>query len=281
MVASLGKSQESEEGQSLVLIVVFVMIGALIAFAIAARTIQDIRRTGQERVSDQAGTQVETYLDAISSGAELEKLFDENMNFDWTQCSPGSTSEVCLLDSDKLYSMFGELVCDDAEIKLRKDQNSVTTNIHKDDALQVNIDPETGEGSFTISWSGTASHLIIKVYALNPDKSEIYLFENDSSSPSSPVALSNPDSTDPSWGVKSATAEIPYPAGALFARIHAIGGSAEVSVTGIPSQQITAKASCSLSGIYREFVRVIQTNNALPVVFDYALYDRDSAINEF
>lgn len=279
MAPNLGNIHTSEKGQSLILILVVIIIGAVIAFAIIGRTIQDIRRTGQERVSDQAGTQVETYLDGISSSTELNKIIDEDMNFILGQCSEyeGTGSSICVLNNDKLREIFGELVCDQATIKLRKDENAISTNILKDETLQVDLNPEGEAGEFNVTWSGAAHHLVIKVYALRPDSNEIYLYETGSS----PIALRRPDFTIEMWGSGTATATIPYPDNPLFARIHAIGGSADISISGVPNQQITAKASCTISGIYREFVRVIPVYNALPSVFDYVLYDRTSSINVF
>jgi hypothetical protein len=284
MFKSFISAKSSEDGQSLVLILVIIVIGAVIAFSIAARTIQDIRRTGQERVSDQVGTQVETYLDGITSSRELTKIVDEEFNFRTGACS--STEDggnICVLEEGKISEIFGDSLCAESKIKLRKDDDIIGREIPKDGVLQVDID-QSVSGQFNVSWTGSAHHLIIKVYYLDPVNNEILLYERPEA-PVRPLALrAYGYGGSEQWGTRAAESgvnAVDYPANSVFARIRTVGGSAVIYVTDVSAQQLTVKASCTMSGIYREFVRVVPAYNALPAAFDYVLFDRNTAINEF
>ena len=283
MAIRLYEAHASEDGQSLPLILVVVLIGAIIAFSIAARTVQDIRRTARERTSDQAGTQVETYLDGISSTEILSRFIDENFEFT-SECTvfEGVGNEICVLTSAQMAEIFGDLECDEGTLKLRKITGVSSVSVGQDESFQIDLIGLTGPSSFDLSWTG-ANHLLITVYGMDPVNNEIFLYEEDFVSPLAWTSTSAYVEDD-AWGFPTPVDtyhSVPYPANPLFARIHPVGGDAVLNAMGIPDQQVAAKATCNIDNIYREFVRIIPAYESLPAVFDYVLYDRTTQINEF
>ena len=291
------KNLRSEQGQSLVLILLVLMIGAIVAFAIVARTLQDIRRTGQERSSDQAGTQVETYLDAVTADHQWAQFVDDD--FEFTEyCNdredpPGSG--ICELSETDLAFLFGDLVCEEASVKIRKEDTLLGMDIAQDDVLEVNLGNPSTSGSFNIEWIGS-DHLIINVYAEDPSDGSVFLYEdNVNSGTPGPIAFSDSDRVvageADDWGSTvnhrmvdtgdGVPETVYYPANALFARIRPIRGTANVSVTNVPPQEMTVKASCFYNEVYREFIRRVPLFDSVPACFDYVLFDGNSAIDEF
>lgn len=257
------RTNGDDRGQSLVLILLVLIIGAVIAFAIAARTIQDIRRTGLERLSDQAGTQVETMLDVITSPVTWDSLISDG-GFTG-ECQDADS--ICQLSEDYLNSILGGTECDTAEVGIRIDDDLSQYPLNQDDVYELSL-PDSS-GTFGISWTGS-TYLLIKVYAQDGDT---YTTE-------SSIALTH----DGVWGESVADGvswTVAYSENAKFARIKPISGDAEISIVNIPAQEVSVKASCYVGSVYREFIRRVPLHNSVPACFDYVLFDGSSKIEEF
>lgn len=283
-MSSATENMQSERGQSLALILIVLVIGAIVAFAIAARTIQDIRRTSQERISDQAGAQVETYLDAVTSDLQWDQLVGQDGGWLGGGLCDGA-GDICELDSFALQALFGGLVCDEATVKLRQESDIIDLDVPQDDVLEVNLGDPDVAGSFSLEWSGS-DHLLVNVYMRDPNNGEVSLYQN----AGAPIGFTDrgrvEDGVADNWGTLRYTddgtpEQVNYPAHALFARIRPIRGNANITVTNIPPQEMTVKASCFYEGVYREFVRRVPLYDSVPACFDYVLFDGSSMIDEF
>lgn len=277
-------SRKNQEGQSLVLILVVLVVGAIIAFAIAARTIQDIRRTGEERISNQAATQVETILDVTTSEGVWSQIWD-GTNFlinETIDCIGGSLEPNCCLTEDAIDTYLGYEVggeCDGGfNICIRLEDGIVDKYIEKDNVYEINLSQASASGSFSLFWNPdnvASGRLIVKVY--ESDGSGGVVLGNQV------FGLCDPESGCDGWGTPSASAVISYDPGVeLFVRVRAIGSGATIWTSGdIPPQELSILSSCQISGIYREFIRSVPLHSYLPACFDYVLFDGSTMVENF
>ena len=282
------KALSKEKGQSLVLILLILVIGAVVAFAIAARTIQDLRRTGQERLSDQAGSQVETILDVLTSPEQLKELVNlETQEF----LNPGECSspqindagdEICKLDGAALKRLFDEFECDNGEVQIRFEGDIVDKAVNQDEVLEVNLGEPTADGVMNLSWTGysggLAEHIIVKMYGVDASGSGNIVLQKDISK-----SFRSSDAAD-AWGetvIDGASGSVSYDVNSRFARIRVLEGGALITLTGAPPQDLAIKATCYISGVYREFVRKVPLYDSVPACFDYVLFDGSTSIDDF
>ena len=295
-----------EEGQSLVLILIVLVIGAVIAFAIAARTISDLRRVSVERLSAQAGSQVEAMLDLVVSPSVWDEIIDEDGS--WAgKCDPGTYPErikgdnICVFNDRAVRDLMGdkgnadnpdednEVLCDypdgagqgGAEIQIRFPVNVEDYNLKKDKVVEYNLSQDETPGSFKFSWTRTGPktpNLLVKVYSddgsggIELKDDHYYAFKN----------TDNP--AFPSWGVGVTRDEwVTVNTGndAKFVRIRAIGGGASISLKELGIQEGAIRASCYNEGVFLEFVRRVPRFDSVPECFDYVLFDGNTKIDEF
>lgn len=259
---------KTEDGQALVVVLLMLVIAAVVAAAITFRTISDIRRTTEERASSKAAAQVDSFLDIVTDPDVWDRL---EADF----CSSGFPCTLEEADIENLLGGVTDLECDDnsAYIVIRQDLDVDSFRIPKDGVFEVNL-VGSSNTEFNVDWTGGADHLIVKVYA--DDGSQYYAeYAN---------ALAVGGST---WGtIVSGPTAIPYSGDALLARIRAIGGDANLSLTGLDVPQVAAiKASCYVkdaygSQVYREAVRKINIHPSVPACFDYVLFDGDSTVEK-
>ncbi len=266
---------DMQSGQSLVLILLILVIGAVIAFAIAARTVQDIRRVGLERLSSQAGTQVESMLDVVTTRQVWDSIVEDCHFIEdaGALCIDSFRPEtnICVLGESELTDLLGDIECDagGAQVQIRLEDNVEGMELSQDEVYEVSLNEATA-GIFTLSWTGS-DHMLVKVYSQVGGEVEL----------ESAVALVKPGAAE-GWGTSDiGNNPIPYSADARFARIRPINGNAVVTLSDIPPQEYAVKASCYISSVYREFVRRVSCYNSVPACFDYVLYDGTSAVDEF
>jgi hypothetical protein len=271
--------EHSEEGQSLVLILVVLVIGAIVAFAIAARTIQDIRRTGEERISSQAGTLVETALDITTSAEVWADIWDADaLGFKNDVCLDPYADICCIVINGSSSSAVGDYFddlsqdCNEQTVCLRLEDTVVEHYIQKDDVFELNLATAADPGSFTITMNPddtSAARMIVKVYRENEGivtlRDAVAYCEDCSWGSSGPATISyNPDDGD------------------KFVRIRAVGSGMTISTdNGLPPQEVSARVTCTISGIYREFVRAVPLYSYLPACFDYVLFDGSTKVEDF
>ena len=275
-----GKSNR-EEGQSLVLILLVLVIGATVAFAIASRTIQDIRRVGKERQSEIAGDQVISALDSIV-GESLWSQIEESGGFiGICDLSSGNLfehdltgAEICVLDEAALFGLGLDLseCTEGAEVQIRKEDGVVEQPIEKDGVYEVNLSGDV-DGHLSLDFQ-EGDHLLFKFY---------YYDEGTSAWVQDVEQAFNYYYEPSDWGtfVSSTSFDVTYtPHAQQYLRIRAIGARAVISLADIPGQQFTIRGACYVSGTYREFVRILPLNSFVPACFDYALFDGTSEIDE-
>lgn len=279
-----------EEGQSLVLILVVLVIGAVIAFAIAARTISDLRRVTSERTSSQAGSECDAMLDVFTSNVMITKFITEGG--DWAggsgdYCGAGvlqNSGTICVINDQGVRDIMGdssvegdELLCDDAEVQIRKQDDVSGMYVEKDDVVEFNLSDDSSPG-FTVSWDGvdasTYPNLLIKVFRDNAGGVE--LEEYVALRANSDAAYSWGDGVDP-----SADNTVNASADSLFVRIRPIGGPANLTLKEVGKQEVAFKGSCFQDEVQRECIRRVPMDSYVPACFDYVLFDGSTMIDEF
>lgn len=283
-IALTQKKSDHQEGQALVVILLMLVIAAIIAAAIAYRTIQDVRRTGEERQSSKALTQSESFIDVVTSESQWDLIFDGG-GFDADGlCGVGGGYDpetgVCTLDEADLAGILGEdPACEPetAEVQIRlgdglgEDYSILGQSVTQDYVMELNLEGSSGDYNFCVGWSGS-EYLEVKVYWLNGDE---YLVEN-------AKALSHNASA--AYGTFVQAGEcytISYSANALLARIKPIDGNATVDVTSLDAPQLaTVKASCYVGDTYREIVRRIDLYPEVPAIFDYVLFAGSGSVDK-
>ncbi len=256
----IGRKITHESGQALVLILIVIVIAVVIVFAITARSIQDIRRAGEEKSSDKASAQIESFLDVVTSPTVWNGLSD-------TLCQQGLPCTISDTQLRDLLDYPQDWQCTNgAEVRIRGDVGINGFPVEKDGALEVDLTSETGSPrSFNVTWTGAAPYLLVKVYT--------------ASSVDAAVAFSHDNPS--SWSNITAGSLVTFSDQALFARIRPVGGSASVTVTNLETAQTaTVKASCYIGDIYRELVRTTKLKPSLPACFDYVLFDANTAVDK-
>jgi uncharacterized protein (UPF0333 family) len=258
---------EEENGQSLVIVLLMIVIAVIIAIAISFRTIQDIRRAGEEKASSRAGNQTESVLEVISSPGVINDVVAE-CDIQW-----GSGNNICEfskneLQQDYLTDAVSIDVCDELDLLLKREDGINKVLVSQDDVFELDLTKVKSADSFSISWGGDASNLIVKVYKKDCEES-------------GPDDRNSMDCTDEARLLSTATpTEVNFSSEAYIARIKPIGGDASITITNLPGDVVyivSAKAKCYTKGadggdIYREFVRRIRLNPTLPACFDYVLF---------
>lgn len=293
---------KNEEGQALVLILLVLIIGATVAFSIAMRTIQDIRRSGQERASETSGNQVLSILDAVTGGAIWDQLVDgesfreggfcDDLLYDNIHMSPIAGMPICVLNQSAIENLLGVdtlpveekgIVCDEdtAEVQIRLENGINEQVIKKDSVYEVNLTNDT-DNSFLFSW--TSGSCLIFTYYSNTGTNGAWVIDDvvaygDTDVLGWPSILISADGNVNSI-VYPAKATGPSSPHQQYLRIRAIDEAAVVTLSGIPPQQFAIRGSCYLGGTYREFVRLVPILNFVPAVFDYVLFDGTSVIDE-
>jgi hypothetical protein len=282
---------KEERGQSLVIVLLMIVIAVVIAVAISFRTIQDIRRSGEERASARAGTQVESMLDVVTSPGIM---VDVNAACDTTWAS----GDTCCLNSNDLEGLGVDMaICEDAEVCLRPEDTIEDILVPKDDVFELRLDGVGSAEDFCVGWDDTAGstvdYVTVKVYKTESDCSADGEGHMDCTDEA--VALTHGSgATNWSSEVVNVAADgcgtVSFSADAVVARIKPIGGSARITITSLPSgidpHVATAKAYCYTQGadgedIYREFVRRLRLHAAVPSCFDYVLYSGEGDVNKY
>ncbi|MBN1618689.1 hypothetical protein JW887_05125 [Candidatus Dojkabacteria bacterium] len=276
---------KNESGQALVLVLVMILIAALVVGAVAYRTFQDIQRTTVEQQSTRAGAQVESFLDVVTTDTSWDEVVDHcDLSYPGTGFLSQSAGTVCTLDSGYLETIFNGMECDDDDntaIQIKLDNGIEGISVAQDDALEIDLNYDDGlDGNFAIqSWAGSAPYVEVKIYRIDSSSgSDVYNVENSymlyktGNNPGGLGTLNVPS---------SGQYTISYSNTAFVARIRPIGGSATITVTGLTvPQYATIKASCSIGGVYREFIRRFPLYESVPAVFDYVLYTKYNSVSK-
>ncbi len=291
--------KKDHDGQALVLILLVLIIGATVAFAIAMRTIQEIRRSGQERASDTAANQVISVIDAITGKSVWDKLIDTDGTFKSTSlCGAGSpfmfTNDdgwpICVLKDENIFSNSGnglieweaesgdsETQCDPGtfEIQIRAEDGVNDLLIKKDSVYEVNLTGDSDK-ALILRWQ-SGSRLLFSYYSNGTPTGE-WIVDGASAYKMSGVS---------GWPIDTVISNTDYPisfpatTGAnQYLRIRAIDGDAKLTLKGIPTQQMGVRGSCYVASTYREFVRIVPLYSFVPAAFDYALFDGTTEIDE-
>jgi hypothetical protein len=283
----ISKRFTDERGQALVLIVLVIAIGATVAFAVAGRTIQDIRRVGKERVSEEAGETVQTVLDVATSSSAWDDIVDANGAFLTSGvCNasiPGRSTvsadkTLCCLSTEYIGSLVGGDAggtgwgCDQVDLCIRQELGIETKDLAQDEVLEINLAGATTT-AFQVKWTGSAPHLLIKTIGIDADGNIAVLEETALEQSTLPAAWGTPVLPDTFTSVT-------IPANAQFARIRATGGSATISAIDVPAQESLVKVSCYKNDVFREFIRRVPLFSSVPESFDYALYDGSTQLDE-
>lgn len=283
-----------EKGQSLPLILIILVLGAVIAFAIAARTLTDLRRRSGEQRSAQAGTGAETLLDAITAGDIWGLLVSGS---GWGATCQGSDNQetvngqiICVLTRTDLEGLgLTKIPCGNAvesadrersaRVQIRRQTAVEALPIDKDKVAEFNV---MGDNDFLLSWVGVAEsnpallpNLLLKFYSVDAGGGVTL---------TSSLAYRDSASAFENWGDAVDHANVPVQTGgASFVRIRPIGGDVQLTLQGLPSQELMVKAECydDVGRIWREYVRRVPLRGFLPEAFDYVLFDGNSQIDEF
>lgn len=291
--------QKHEEGQALVLILLVLVIGATVAFAIAMRTIQDVRRSGQERASETSGNQVRSILDAVTGSTVWSRVVDGESFASGGYCDEMlyanvhtvAGMDICVLDQDSIIDLIGVgtlpedesgIMCDDdtAQVQIRLENGINEQVIKKDSVYEVNLTNDA-DNTFLFSWT-SGSRLLFTYYS-NTGADGAWIVDEvvaygDTDVTGWPSVLISADGTSNTITYQ-AKATAPT-SNEQYLRIRAIDEAAVVTLSGIPPQQFAIRGSCFLGGTYREFVRLVPILNFVPAVFDYVLFDGTSVIDE-
>ncbi|MBN2100327.1 hypothetical protein JW710_00315 [Candidatus Dojkabacteria bacterium] len=286
---------KDDSGQALVVVLLLLVIAAIIAVAISFRTIQDIRRTGEEKASKDAATQVESMLDVVSSPV----VFDEviyNCGEYW------AIGQVCELEMEDLNNLLGtDVECEDAGVKLRPDDGVQDFLIEKDDVFELNLE-DVGAGSLCISWDqGTgnvADYVTLSSY-LHQDECRVeyqmtmggtVYHATNCVERVRGFTYSNPDSWGNSGLVQisgGSCGNFDFSEDVEVIRIRPVGGNARITLSNLPDDLPPQTASlhgyCYTTAtdggeVYQELVRKITVNPFLPSIFDYVLFSGDDAV---
>jgi len=286
MIKSFGRSFKEERAQSLVIVLLMLMVAAIIAVAISYRTIQDIRRTGEEKASSRAGTLAESILDVVTSPGTFETVIKD--------CAGAwGNDEICEIEKAELQTKYLGANSlegyDDVGVMLRPEDGINGLLVKKDDVFELDLSG-VGAGNICVGWEGsTVEHVTVRIF-----KQESQCFadaDGDLDCTESAVALTYNDPS--SWGSSNlkllapgACETIGFSGDAWVARIRPYGGDANITIdlpADFPDQVVSVKSYVYTDGatgdqIYREFLRRVSVTPSVPAVFDYVLFSGDGAI---
>lgn len=284
---------KEEDAQSLVIVLLMLMIAVVIAVAISYRTIQDIRRAGEEKASARAGTMAESILDVITSPGTFESVV--------AKCKAGgawSDGAICEINKDSLASLdyLGQNALDeysDAGVMLRPEDGIQDLLVKKDDVLELDFSEGYGSGQICVSWEGSSvQYVMVRIFKkeslCDPDG------DDDLDCVDNAVALTYENTGG--WAVGSVIQIDPGGCGmvaftgeSMVARIRPYGGNASITITDLPPDFpvyiVSVKSYVYTEGaagdqIYREFLRRVTVNPSVPAVFDYVLFDGTTAVEK-
>lgn len=282
---------KEERAQSLVIVLLMLVIAVIIAVAISYRTIQDIRRAGEEKASSRAGTLAESILDVITSTGTFESVVEDCM-------SAWAVGEVCEIDQTALETHYlGSDAMEgysDAGVMLRPEEGINDLLVEKDDVLELDLSGVTGPEDICISWENTAGpavqYVTVRVFKLEDGCVADAEGNLDCVDSAHSLTYTNPSS----WGSSDMTVLAPGNCGtvgfsgdAWVARIRPYGGSASITITSLPDDFpvhiASVKSYVYTEGadggqIYREFLRRVTVHPSLPAVFDYVLFNGEGAV---
>lgn len=274
---------KNEEAASLAAVMLLLVGGAIVALAISFRTVQDIRRAGEEKASSNAGTIVESILDTISSPGNLDLAIGS------VGCeSAWANGLVCEISESELENLFfnDPHALDDCDVvgaQMRAETGIEGIKVNKDDVMEINLEGMSMT-QVCVNWSGS-DYLSINFFR-SPG-----CVEDDCVAASYMLAKNNNDGMSGitpaaagSCTTISATSDPNRPPTVM--RIRPIGGDASVTLSGstnLPSYIADIRAYCytySASGdrIYRESIRRVHLNPSVPACFDYVLFSSDDQV---
>lgn len=278
---------KEERAQSLVVVLLMLVIAVIIAVAISYRTIQDIRRAGEEKASARAGVLAESVLDVITSQGTFESVLAGCQDvFD--------SGEICEIKGNALTSYLGSDALDgyrDAGVMINPEIGINEVLVEKDDVLELDLSSVIVDEDICVRWTGSSvQYVTVRIFT-----KEILCAadgDGDLDCVDNAVALTYDDSG--SWDAGSVILIGPDDCGtvgftgdAMVARIRPYGGSASITITDLPSDLpvhvVSIKSYVYTEGasgdqIYREFLRRVTVNPSVPAVFDYVLFSGNSAV---
>jgi hypothetical protein len=288
---------QEERGQSLVIVLLMIIIAVIIAVAISFRTIQDVRRAGEEKASDKAANQVISVLDVVSETAIMNDVMEE--------CEGAwDAGEECVLTQTDIKTDYLsdtdtiDETCEELEVALKPEDGINDFFIRQDDVLELDLMQVDSAGHVDISWENAnddqpASHLNVKTFYTETDCSW-----NDNNEPEEQYG--GMDCTDNAkgltrtggWGsaemmvADGSVGQVNYSETAVVMRIRPMGGDINITITNLPEDKpyiVAGKGHCYTTGsngedIYREFVRRVWVNPYVPACFDYILFSGDDGV---
>jgi hypothetical protein len=262
--------------------------------AISFRTIQDIRRVGEERASSRAGTEVESILDVAINPVVLKDIMNMCQE-DWEDGFEECTFNKNQLEHSDFMGTDTLDHCKEAGLSIKREPGIEDVLVEKDDAFEVDLST-VNNGQMCITWEGLEGsdpdYMTIKIYNKPEDCDSEYNCVDSARA----FTETNPDGWSDSVGIVDFSIAdggdncISFSANAELARIKPIGADAKITLSGmpggIPAHTAVAKAHCYTQGadgedIYREFVRRFRINPTLPACFDYVLFVGDGEVNKY
>ncbi len=275
---------KNQKGQTLVVVLVLLVIAAVVSTAVAYRAIQDVRIASEERSSAKAAAQVDSFVEIAMDPDFWDDLWSDDVQGCATYTGSG---DVCPIDdnfwNDYVDSSLQE--CDEWKVFARREDQVSSFFLGKDEVVEFDLRTEAGVNrdsstNITISWTGSASYLIIRYMKDGDIVEDIALTYGDPEDWNIP-----PIGTVSDLGAEGNTCTTTL--GAVgepnVIRIKALYGDALLAVDGLADEyfQVGAlKAYCYIGDIYRESVAQVVLREFVPSVFDYALFDASGSIDK-
>jgi type II secretory pathway pseudopilin PulG len=265
--------KRTEDGQALVVVLLVIVIALVIALAIAFRVVQDIRKTAEQRSSQEAASQVDSMLEVVTKMNNIERLWDEGI------CDPAFPDE-CTIDRTRIaLDILDEpspdnFKCEgESQIRIVKNLGyDAGIVVNQDDVLELDLSEEV-DADFHLAWEGVADYVTVKVYGNDGEDWVLNSYASQNDNPVHPgwQNIVTADFTA-SWPVSGEPG--PVAPETVLARIKPVGGQATLYISDLQTPQLYAvKASCYMGSVYREFVRIAKIKSSVPSCFDYVLFD--------
>lgn len=271
-----------ENGQTLVVVLVLLVIAAIVSTAVAYRAIQDIRTSTEERNSAKASAQVDSFIEISMDPDVWEQIWTADNGCDELTGS-GVACEVGNVFWGE-YLDLNNIECDDWEVKVKRYDQVESFFLGKDEAVEFDLRDEAGNArdgatELTLSWDGDAQYLILRFMKDGDVLEDLALTYAD------PQGWNIPENADvlDLEGETNYVVTLDELGSPDVVRMKAIYGDASVNLSGLQEgyYQVGAiKSYCYIGDVFRESVAQVVTREYVPTLFDYALFDASGLIDK-